>query len=472
MQKNKEHDGFSKTVEFKATDAEEQIASGIVMVPSKVDLHGDYVTEDTIREFAEQFGNFVGVGEAGGGVMHAVWPDEHISLDENTVVESETTIGSDTAPEGGWVQSWKFHDDELWSLVSDGVFTGYSIGAVDVKWQGPMTQDELPDGVDVADDYPDDELMWELVSGIMREVSTVDIPAVPDAQILETKSEAEKRLADHLGNREGFIDEATQRGHSEADAERLWDYLNRAIDIEGASDPATKEVGRFHRAGRAFLDAFTPGSGGEDGTTADKDTAKESRTLSAANRERLMAAHDAVEDALSSDMQFVGNRFTDNPAVDFDVADYPTAESAASTAQDRDEPGGTEPGRDADADADTDTKNKTMSDDDKFADAPEWAMAVHDDVSENSKAIDDLRDELESVKEDGEPEEPEDPEKAFEDAPAWAKQLREETDGVKEDMQNLAEATGKSQQLSGEVENEGDTESGDESMNDLAKLLG
>jgi hypothetical protein len=245
----------TKRVEFTAKDDDQQIATGIVMVPNAVDLQRDFVQPDTIEAFAEQFENFEDVGEADGGVMHAVWPSDHISLERNEVLDEPTEIGGTTAPEGAWIQSWQFDDDELWSLVDDGILEGYSIGAINVNWGGPYEQDDLDDEIRVPDEIDDDELVWELVNAIIHEVSAVDIPAVPDAMILETKADAEKRLSDHLGNRDGFLEEAQGRGHSEAEAERLWEYLNRAVDVEGAGEPGTKSM--FARAGKAFLSALT-----------------------------------------------------------------------------------------------------------------------------------------------------------------------------------------------------------------------
>jgi hypothetical protein len=243
-----------KDVDFIAKDDEEQIATGIVMVPWAVDLQNDWERPETIQSFAEQFENFEEVGEASGGVMHAVFPDEHLSLETNTILEEQTEIGGKTVPAGAWRQDWRFEDDELWTLVDDGIFQGYSIGAEAVHWEGPMEQEDLPEEVTVPDEIGEDELVWELVDGIIREVSTVDIPAVPDAQILSTKTATEKRLAEHLGNRDGFIEEALQRGHSEAEAERMWEYLNRAVDIEGAGEPGKESY--FRRVGETVVSAL------------------------------------------------------------------------------------------------------------------------------------------------------------------------------------------------------------------------
>jgi len=302
------------------------------MVPHAVDLQGDWERPETIAQFAEQFGNFEEVGEASGGVMHAVFPDEHATLERNEVLDEATEIGGTEAPEGAWIQEWRIEDEELWELVADGILEGYSIGAVDVHWEGPMDQDDLPDEVTVADRLSDDDYVWELVSGIIREVSLVDIPAVPDAMILETKSDAAKRLGDHLGNRDGFIDEAMQRGHSEPEAERLWEYLNRAVDIEGAGEPGKQSL--FARAGKAFLSALSAdGDSGGNAETFDTDptksqsSSKAGQTLSKRNRHSLFATVDSAADVLEDAGVDHGiERFTDREEYDFDLSEHTARE--------------------------------------------------------------------------------------------------------------------------------------------------
>jgi len=93
----------------------------------------------------------------------------------------------------------------------------------------------------------------------------VDIPAVPDAQILDTKAAAEKRLGDYLGDPNGFVEEALERGHSEAEAERLWDVLSTAAEVEGAGAPGEKSF--FERIGKAVFEAL-PRSGGSTETVS------------------------------------------------------------------------------------------------------------------------------------------------------------------------------------------------------------
>jgi len=189
---DKKDEQLTKRVDFVAKDDDEQIATGIVMVPDKVDLQFDFAREDTIRGFADQFGDFMEVGQADGGLMHAVWPSDWMELERNEVLDEATEIGGKEAPAGAWIQSWKFNDDDLWQLVKDDILGAFSIGAIAVQWGGPYEQEELED-VDVPDEIDEEELVWELAGGTIREVSSVDIPAVPDAQVLETKAEAEKR---------------------------------------------------------------------------------------------------------------------------------------------------------------------------------------------------------------------------------------------------------------------------------------
>lgn len=410
---------FTKWVEFKAADEDRQVATGVVMVPDKVDLQGDFAREATLRDFSEGFmaGLTNGDGEvAGGGVMHAVWPDDHVTLAENVILDESRTINGTDVPAGSWVQSWKFEDGELWSLVRDEILAGYSIGATEITWSDPMEQADLPDGVTVAADYPDGAPVWEIQGGKIGEVSSVDIPAVPDAEILALKADSAEKFRDLIGDKEQFVAEMLDRGHSQGDAERLWNYLRRAVDAEDLD--LESSAGFFARAKRRLF-------GGEHAVTE-----KQSRTLSDANVRRLMAAHDSVEQALASELDFSTNRFTDNPTVDFSVESYDGKTASG-------------------ADADGDTPDKTMSEDGEGEDPPAWAKSLTDQVEQNAERIGEIAEKLDGEKsEDGE-DDPTDPEKALEDAPEWAKALAEQTEQNAEQIEQVAKASGTSQQLSG-----------------------
>ncbi|ELZ05584.1 XkdF-like putative serine protease domain-containing protein [Natrialba aegyptia] len=320
---------FRKDVPFTSKDADEQIAAGIVMVPDKVDLQNDFAREETIREFADQFQAFYDADEAGGGIMHSVFPDGWMELERSEVLDEAEEIGGQTVEAGAWVQEWRFNDDGLWSVVDDGLLAGYSIGAIQVDWNGPHEQGDVDD-IEVPDGIPDEALVWELVSGLIREVSAVDVPAVPDAQILETKTATEKRLGDYLGDRDGFVEEALARNPdwSEDDAERLWDVMSEAVEAEGSSEPG--KMSFLERIGKAAVDAFTGDGSANISETPDTDprgTAKEGRTLSSSNRESAMAAVDANLDILQdAGVEHGMTRFTDQDGVDFDLSEHDARE--------------------------------------------------------------------------------------------------------------------------------------------------
>ncbi|QLK25420.1 XkdF-like putative serine protease domain-containing protein [Natrinema zhouii] len=399
---------LTKRVDFVAKDDDEQIATGIVMVPDKVDLQRDFVREDTIRGFADQFGDFMEVGQADGGLMHAVWPSDWMELERNEVLDEAAEIGGKEAPAGAWIQSWKFNDDDLWQLVKDDILGAFSIGAIDVQWGGPYEQDELED-VDVPNEIDEDELVWELAAGIIREVSSVDIPAVPDAQVLETKADAEKRLADHLGNRDGFIEEALERNSdwSEDDAEQLWETLNSAIDVEGSGEPGEKTDSVLARAGKAALSVLT-GSDDDTPTSAktseapdrdrDRGSNKEGRTLSTANQHSLYAAIDTSLDVLQdAGVDHGMTRFTDREDTTFDLTEHTAREWSDPDDEeddvDEDSAGTDGPPFESAAGGETPDDNTTMSDE-NGGEEKSLAEQNAEQISDLTAAIDDLADSM------------------------------------------------------------------------------
>jgi len=392
-------DAFRKEVEFTTKDDAEQRAVGIVMVPDKVDLQGDFAREETIRQFADQFENFVDAGEGDGGIMHAAWPSDWMSLERNEVLDEAEDINGTTAPAGAWVQEWQFNDADLWNLVDDGVLEGYSIGAVNVDWNGPydLQEDDAVDNVDTPAQVPDDAMAWELIDGLIREVSAVDIPAVPDAEILDTKG-LEKRLADHLGDKDGFVSEMMERGHSEEDAERAWDVLNRAIEVDGAGDPGKQSF--LERVGKAAVSVLK-GDGGS--TDSEPTREKGGRTLSKQNRESAMAAVDANLDMLEdSGMDHGMTRFTDRGDIDFDLSEHDAREWGDESSEDGQGGDGEDPDEDDEDDkhaagGDTPGDNTKMSDNDDGGDADKsLAEQNAEQISELTDAVKGLTETIET----------------------------------------------------------------------------
>ena len=361
---------LDKRVEYTEKDDESQTAAGVVMVPDKVDIQGDFAREDLIREWATQFENFLEAGEGDGGIMHAAWPSEWMTLERNEVLDEAEELGGETVEAGAWVQEWKYNDDELWSLVSDGVFSGHSIGATNVTWSPAMAQEELPDDVDVAADYPADQPVWQIQAGLMREVSAVDMPAVPDAEILTAaaKAGAAKRLGDHLGSRDGFIQEAMERGHPEEDAERMWSVLHRATDVEGAGDPGKRSA--LERLGKAVRDVIAPRSTAAAEPSGGKTAS--AGTDGQANKD------DTGGDTPDDDG---GSTAADSTMGD-DTNDNEPPEWAKELQEQLDE---------QNKRIDEALENDAPDDDgDPFDDAPEWAKSLKEDVDKQGERIDEI----------------------------------------------------------------------------------
>ena len=439
------------TVDFVSKDADEQVVTGVVMVPNSIDRQGDYETPETIRQFADDFADLYENGSADGGIMHAAWPSEWMALSANVVAGRDPlpdAVADADLDDGTWVQQWKISDDGLWSLIDDEIFQGFSIGARDVEWRGPMEQSELPEGVGVPDEYNDDDPVWELVDGITREVSTVDTPAVPEALVL-AKDDADKALEEYLGDRDGFIDEMQQRGHSESDAERVWDVMSRAAEVDGSDSPGKESL--YERIGKAAAKSI-PGLSAPDEpddaagaeTQTQPDTAKEGRTLSRANRESAMAAIDANLDLLEdAGVEHGMERFTDRETYAFDLSEHSARTWAGGDdgTDDEDEDDTTESMTDDTNDDGGDGSSKSGDGDggDPFDDAPAWATSLKDDIEENSQQIKEVAD-------GGDTEEEKD---AFDEAPEWAKALAQQVEANAEAVESIGKQAGFSQQVQG-----------------------
>ena len=345
--------GFKKEVEIKEKDSRKQIATGIVLEPYHVDKQGDWLTPEGIENMFSE--------EVDHGVMHSVFPDDHSKIVRNEVIEEPEKIGGQEFPAGTWVVSRKYKDDDLWNLVEEGVLNGFSMGG-SVGEQVEYSIEDLPSNVTVPSDY-DGSKTHEIVDGNVREISDVDIPAVPRATYSEIKMKLkEKNLLDEVDGKLEFIDLMEERGHDPNEAEKLWNYLTRVdkeIKLDQINNPKSiKRESENERSEdimteeeeeeeeKSLRDKFVDWLLSQDDNTekeADGDLEelkeKVGRTLSQDNIEALMSAHDAIERSLSNELDFRGNQFTKNPNYDFDIADYKfDLEGLEKTEEDDDSP--------------------------------------------------------------------------------------------------------------------------------------
>jgi hypothetical protein len=331
---------FRKTVAIKTTDDDERTATGAALVPFEVDRQRDYFSPDGIEAMYNP--------DPDDGVMHHKFADDDAELVRNEIIDESETIGDQEYPAGSWIVRRKYHDDELWQLVKDGVLNGFSIGG-DISEEIEHSLDELPEEISFPAEVAAGPAT-QVLNGFTAEISDVDITAVPNADHATVKS-ATKNLVEQASDEDEFIELMEPRGHSPDEASRLWGYLEKTTQ-HMSSDTDTPDSASIDDVDNATLGKrfkewlLGGGTAGKAGETAGVDSdppaadlvpthaekaiavAKEGRTLNESNRETLMAAHDAIEAALASDMDFETNRFTDNEGYDFTLGDYGSEEKS------------------------------------------------------------------------------------------------------------------------------------------------
>lgn len=102
---------------------------GVVLEPETVDSQNDIYSEDEVRKAAwgymEKFQRM--------GLQHSEAADGLIVIVESWRTPYEMTIGEQTVKKGTWLLGAIVKDDELWSGVKSGAFTGWSIGGNAVR---------------------------------------------------------------------------------------------------------------------------------------------------------------------------------------------------------------------------------------------------------------------------------------------------------------------------------------------------
>jgi hypothetical protein len=258
--------------------------------------------------------------------------------------------------------------------------------------------------------------------------------------MVQAKNDA-KAILDHVDGKDQFLEVMQERGQTEDGAERLWHYLQRAIDEHGEG----KSQGFFTRLGKGAWEALT-------GSDANSKSEK-SETVKQFMGEPVDEIAGAIGGILDRKFEEAEGEIADELADNHpDEVAREAAGIAGDTFGDM---------REAIMARVTEQLNESeaelsMSDDDTPDDPPEWAKSIQETTEENSKAIKELREELKESNDD-----------PWEDAPEWAKSLKESTESNAESIEELANASGKSQQLDG-----GEEESDSQSKADILGIPG
>ena len=108
---------------------DEQIILGVVLEPTtsvNPDLHNDFYNSEEVFKACDNFNTYC----MNTNVEHIFQlPDGTASITKSFIMPIECTIGEQIVKAGSWLQEWKIHSDDLWQMVKDNEFTGFSIGA-------------------------------------------------------------------------------------------------------------------------------------------------------------------------------------------------------------------------------------------------------------------------------------------------------------------------------------------------------
>lgn len=115
---------------IKARNEELKQATHIVYQPNVPDLHGEWMSEDTIRKACHSFNMHCRKAN----LFHKVETDK-VDIVESYILPVNAKIGNVDVKKGTWLAVLQYKDDALWEMEKSGEIQGVSIGARGVKNQ-------------------------------------------------------------------------------------------------------------------------------------------------------------------------------------------------------------------------------------------------------------------------------------------------------------------------------------------------
>ncbi len=119
---------FNSFGDILKVDNEKHYITGIVYQPMTEDAHGNFMTEKEIEKAAYWFSK----NSNSVDLQHDFKKANGISVVENWVTKSETTINDKVVPAGTWLLTVEITNDDVWAKVEKGEITGFSMGGIGV----------------------------------------------------------------------------------------------------------------------------------------------------------------------------------------------------------------------------------------------------------------------------------------------------------------------------------------------------
>lgn len=156
IQKN--WNAFKENVKFQIVSEEKQIISGPLMLADvpiyrNDNTNGEYYvvfSKDTIFKIAQKF--FKKGYQANVNLMHdSNQQVEGVTMFESFISDKDRGIlpmkGFEDAPDGSWFGSFKVDDDNVWQMIKEGKFKGFSVEGIFEYQKAKTKEAQLLDSI-------------------------------------------------------------------------------------------------------------------------------------------------------------------------------------------------------------------------------------------------------------------------------------------------------------------------------------
>lgn len=119
---------------IKAVNEELKQSVEIIYLPNTPDAHGQFATQETLREACKNFNENLEKGSISPNLYHSkdendiAKSTEDFSIMKTWINEVDSVIGDTAVPAGAWLASLQWSNDKSWELRKSGVLAGVSFG--------------------------------------------------------------------------------------------------------------------------------------------------------------------------------------------------------------------------------------------------------------------------------------------------------------------------------------------------------
>ena len=124
-----ESEDLSQVV-IKALNEDERIAIEVIYEPNTPDLHGQWMSEETVEKACENFNKNLSEGNVKPNLFHVQNAEDKLEILRTYIIPTDCYIGDTPIKKGTWIGEMYYKDEKLWELKKSGILPGVSIGAM------------------------------------------------------------------------------------------------------------------------------------------------------------------------------------------------------------------------------------------------------------------------------------------------------------------------------------------------------